>query len=75
MVGTQSKNLVAKTKAEAMEKHCLLFFSSWPPPPGLLSRLSPTTQIHLPKGGTTLSRLDPPTAIINQQMPSSHTFR
>jgi hypothetical protein len=61
--GTQSMNLEAKTGAETIEECCLLGCSH-----GLLNLFFfPTTQAHMPRGGTTHSGLDPPTSIINQE--------
>jgi hypothetical protein len=61
--GSNSRQgLEAEPEVEAMEKPCSLACSLW-----VTQFVFYTTQVHLPKVGTTHSGLGPPTLIIHQE--------
>lgn len=47
----------------------------WLAPPDILSLFSYTPQDQLPKGGTTLRELCPPTSMLIEKMPFRHAYR
>lgn len=62
---TQGKNPEAEAEVEAMEEWCFLVYSFWLKL--MLSQFSYANQDHLPRGGTTHSKLCPHASVRHQE--------